>query len=239
MQDLQLSLVEHLGELRKRIIVICIALTAGSVLSYTYINLILSYVVRPAGGLKFIYLSPPELFMANIKISIILGGLIASPIILYQIWAFLKPGLKPKEKKYILFALFMGIVFFFLGSFFAYKVILPMTINFFVKMSINQIQPTFSFANYISFCGTLIFSFGLVFQLPLLILLLNQLNLVSTDNLKHYRKYFILVTFIVAAILTPPDAISQTLMALPMIVLYEFSLALAIIINKQRKKLKS
>lgn len=238
MQDFQLSLIEHLDELRKRIIVICVALTAGSVLSYTYIDLIIDYVVKPAGGLEFIYLSPPELFIANIKISMILGGLIASPIILYQIWAFLKPGLKPKERKYILFALFMGIVFFSLGSFFAYTLILPMTINFFVKMSVNQIEPTFSFANYISFCGTLILSFGLVFQLPLLILLLTQLDLVSTKTLKQYRKFVILAIFIVAAILTPPDVISQMLMALPMIVLYEFSLALAIIIDKRRKKLK-
>ncbi len=236
MDDLRLSLIDHLDELRKRIIVICLALIVGAIVSYFHINLIISIVVRPAGEMEFIYLSPPELFTAYIKISLIVGGLITSPIILYHIWAFLKPGLKPRERKYLLVALYMGIIFFLMGSFFAYFIIIPMTLSFFVKMSVNQIAPMFSFANYIGFCSTLLLSFGLVFQLPLLILLLTQLNLVSPKTFKRYRKFFVLAIFVVAAVLTPPDVVSQMLMALPMILLYEFSISLSIIIDKRRRK---
>jgi len=237
--DFRLSLVEHLDELRKRIIIICIALAVGAFLSYNYIDIIIKYVVKPAGEFEFIYLSPPELFIAYVKISLIVGGLIASPIILYHIWAFLKPGLNPQEKKYLLVALYMGIFFFLMGASFAYFVIIPMTLNFFIRMSVDQIAPMFSFANYLSFSGTLLLSFGLVFQLPLLILLLTQLNLVSANTFKQYRKIFIVAIFVVAAVLTPPDVVSQTLMALPMIVLYEFSIALSIIIDKRKKKSNS
>ena len=236
MDDFKASLVEHLDELRKRIIVIAIALVAGALISYQFIDVIVEYIVKPADNLEFIYLSPPELFTAYVKMSLIAGGILASPIIIYHIWAFLKPGLKPRERKYLLVALFMGIIFFLMGISFSYYIIIPMTIRFFLKMSIDQIAPMFSFANYIGFVGTLLLSFGIVFELPLLILLLTQLNLVTPKTFKQYRKIFILVIFVVAAVLTPPDVVSQMLMALPMIVLYEFSISLSTIIEKRKKR---
>ena len=236
MDELKVSLVEHLDELRKRLIVIAVALVAGALLSYQFIDVIVQYIVKPADNLEFIYLSPPELFTAYVKISLIAGGILASPIIIYHIWGFLKPGLKPRERKYLLVALFMGIIFFLMGISFSYYIIIPMTIRFFLKMSIDQIAPMFSFANYIGFVGTLLLSFGLVFEMPLLILLLTQLNLVTPKTFKQYRKIIILVIFVVAAVLTPPDVVSQMLMALPMIVLYEFSITLSTIIEKRRKK---
>lgn len=235
MEDAQLSLVGHLGELRKRLIIVSIAIMLGATLSYTYIDIIIDLIVKPAKNLEFIYLSPPELFLAYIKISIVVGVVVASPIVILQMWLFIKPGLKKQERKYLLFALFMGIVFFLIGTAFAYLVIIPMTIDFFIRMSVEAIEPQFSIANYISFCSSLLLSFGLVFQLPLLMILLTQLNLASASTFKKYRKIFILLICVVAAVLTPPDVVSQVLMAGPMVVLYEFGIGVAAIIGRRKK----
>lgn len=234
--DLRLTLVEHLGELRKRVIISFMAIIVGAIVAYNFINTIIEFIVRPAKDLEFIYLSPPELFMAYIKISLILGLIIASPVILYQIWKFIKPGLKKKERKYTIFAMFMGIIFLLMGVAFAYYIIIPMTIQFFIKMSADRITPLFSFANYISFVSSLLLSFGLVFELPLIIILLTQLGLVAPQTFKRYRKIVILVIFVVAAILTPPDVVSLVLMAIPMIFLFEFSIIVSTIIYRRKKE---
>lgn len=235
MEDKQLTVIEHFSELRKRLTIIAVALILGTILSYNYIDVLIDIIIKPSQGLDFIYLSPPELFMAYIKIALLVGFAITSPITLIQIWLFVKPGLKVKERRYLIFALLMGIVFFVVGAVFSYFVIIPLTINFFVQVQVDQISPLFSFENYISFILSLLLSFGLVFELPLLISLLSMLNLVTTDTLKKYRKIVILVIFIVAAILTPPDVLSQTLMAIPMIFLYELSILIATSIEKTKK----
>ena len=126
----RLGLMEHLGELRRRIIVSFIAIIVCSIISYNYIDKIVDIITKPAGKLEFIYLSPPELFLAYIKISLILGLIISSPIVLSQIWGFVRPGLKEKEKKYVILAMFMGTVFLIMGVVFAYYIIIPMTIRF-------------------------------------------------------------------------------------------------------------
>lgn len=234
--DLRLTLIEHLSELRKRLIISFISLIVCSLASYNYINKIIEFVVKPAKGLEFIYLSPPELFIAYIKISLVLGLVLSSPVILFQIWRFIKPGLKEKERKYVIFSMFMGIIFLLMGVSFAYYAIIPMTIQFFVKMSVDGIAPLFSFANYIDFVSSLLLSFGLVFELPLIVILLTQLGLASPAVFKKYRKIVIAVTFIVAAILTPPDVVSQTMMAIPMLFLYEFSIIVSTVIYGRKQK---
>lgn len=236
MEDKQLTLVEHLSELRKRVIIIFIAIILGAGISYKYIDTIIEYMVKPAKKLEFIYLSPPELFLAYIKIAIIAGIIISSPIILMQIWLFIKPGLKRNERKYLLFSLYMGIIFFLIGCTFAYLTIIPITIEFFTQVSVEQIAPLFSFDSYLSFVSSLLFSFGLVFELPLLIVLLTQLNLITAETLKKYRKIVILVIFILAAILTPPDVVSQVLLALPMLFLYELSIWISAWMGRRKKR---
>ena len=132
----------------------------------------------------------------------------------------------------------MGIIFFLLGASFAYFVIVPISIEFFTSMSINEIQPLFSFGNYLGFISSLLLSFGLVFELSMIVVLLTQLNLVSSNTFKKHRKLVILAIFVVAAILTPPDVVSQTLMALPMVILYEFSIVMSTIIDKRKNHKK-
>lgn len=236
MEELRLTLLQHLEELRKRIIISFCAIVLGAIVSYQFIEQIIDLLRKPASQLAFIYLSPPELFVTYMKIAIAAGFVLAVPIILLQIWLFVKPGLLKKERKSLLTALFMAIVFFALGVVFAYFIIIPMTIQFFVKMSTEHIAPLFSFESYISFISSILLSFGLVFEMPLLILLLTHLGFVTPEVLKKSRKIMILVIFIVAAIMTPPDVVSQCLMAVPMVLLYELSLSVSTVIH--RKKLK-
>lgn len=176
------------------------------------------------------------MFLAYLKIAIISGIVISSPISLMQIWLFIKPGLKPNERKYLRFGLWMGIVFFLIGVVFAYFTLVPITINFFTEISKNEIAPLFSFDSYLSFISSILLSSGLVFELPLLIILLTQLNLITASTLIKYRKYVILVIFIIAAVITPPDVISQALLGVPMVLLYEISIWIAKVIGKRKKE---
>ncbi|HEY8362935.1 MAG TPA: twin-arginine translocase subunit TatC [Tissierellaceae bacterium] len=235
MEDKELTLVEHLSELRKRLIISFLGIVVGSIISYSFVDRIVDFLVKPADKLEFIYLSPPELFMAYIKIAVISGILISSPITLMQIWLFVKPGLKPNERRYLRFGLWMGIIFFLIGAVFAYYTLVPITIRFFIEISKNEIAPMISFDSYLRFVSTLLLSSGLVFELPLLIILLAQLNLITANSLIKYRKYVILIIFIIAAIITPPDVISQILLGVPMVVLYEISIWFAKAIEKRKK----
>ena len=236
MEEKNLTLVGHLGELRKRILIIAAFILLGAIVSYNFIDPIVGYMVKPAKAIEFIYLSPPELFLAYVKISVISGLVLSSPMTLLQIWLFVKPGLKKTERRYLTFAMFMGIIFFAMGSIFSYFTIIPISIDFFTQLSVQGVTPLFSFNNYLGFVISLLLSFGLVFELPLLIILLTQLNLITAELLKKYRKFVILIIVVVAAILTPPDIISQMLLAVPMLFLYEFSIIIAVIIGKRKKK---
>lgn len=236
MEDKNLTLVGHLGELRKRLMIIAIFILLAAILSYRFIDPIVEYMLKPAEGVDFVYLSPPELFLAYIKISVISGLVLSSPMTLLQIWLFVKPGLKKIERRYLTFAMVMGVIFFAIGSIFSYFTIIPISIDFFTKLSVQDVAPVFSFNNYLGFIISLLLSFGVVFELPLLIILLTQLNLITAEALKKYRKIVILVIVVVSAVLTPPDIISQMLLTLPMAFLYELSIWIAIIIGRRKRR---
>lgn len=236
--DSKLTLVDHLSELRKRLIISILAIIVGAVLCFNFIDTIVELLIHPAGDLDFIYLSPPELFMAYIKISLVLGLIIALPVVLFQIWMFVQPGLKVTERRLALFILMAGIIFFLLGVIFSYFAVVPMTIKFFLEISIDNIRPLFSFNNYVGFISSIILSFGLVFELPLVVVLLTQLGFTTPSMLKRSRKFVVLGVFIIAAILTPPDVVSQTLMAIPMLILFEVSIIISTVIYKRKLKSK-
>ncbi len=227
MDDLKLPIIDHIAELRKRLIIIVSIVIAGTIGSYIYIETLIDLLLDPVRKLDFIYLTPPELFLSYLKISLVAGIIITSPLIFWNIWVFLVPGLKEKEKRYLGLALFMGFFLFLLGGFFAYRVIIPITIDFFVKLSTPVIQPKFSFGNYTGFISSILLSFGIVFELPILVALLTKFNLISASTLRKYRKYLIVVIFIVASFLSPPDLISQLLLAAPLLVLFEISVLIA------------
>ena len=227
MDDLKLPIIDHIAELRKRLIIIVSIVIAGTIGSYIYIETLIDLLLDPVRKLDFIYLTPPELFLSYLKISLVAGIIITSPLIFWNIWVFLVPGLKEKEKRYLGLALFMGFFLFLLGGFFAYRVIIPITIDFFVKLSTPVIQPKFSFGNYTGFISSILLSFGIVFELPILVALLTKFNLISASTLRKYRKYLIVVIFIIASFLSPPDLISQLLLAAPLLVLFEISVLIS------------
>ncbi len=236
MEEQKFTLVEHLGELRKRLMIIAVVVIASTLVCYNYVNYIIELVLLPANGLEFVYLTPPELFLAYVKLALIAGIAITSPITISQLWFFVRPGLEKKEKRMILLALISGALFFATGVAFAYKVILPITINFFVKLKLDGIEPMFSFGSYIGFINSILLAFGLVFEMPIVVVLLTKLNIITANTLKKNRKFFILAIVVVAALLTPPDVVSQMLLAAPMLVLFELSIVLSTIVGKKSKE---
>lgn len=235
-ENKNLTMVEHLSELRKRIISSVICLILFSILSYNFSESIVNDMISKAPEINFVFIEPAELFMSYIKISIIGGIGFSLPVILYNIWLFIKPGLSHSERKLIIRSLFLGGILFVLGALFAYMFVLPMTITFFASFEIDKIKAMISFKSFLSFATTFVLSFGLVFEMPILMVILVKLGLVSASTLQKNKKIAVLVIFVVAAVLTPPDIISQTFLAIPMVILFEAGVFFAKLVEKNKSK---
>lgn len=228
--DKKMPVMAHLEELRMRLIRIVMAVLAGTVGAYFFRHHILQFLQVPIKSvlqdepLRFFSLMEP--FIVHIKVAVYSGIFFSIPVILYQIWMFVAPGLLPKERKYLLPFIFLGSLFFLLGSSLCYFIILPYGTQFFINFA-PELQPTINIANWISFCVRLILVFGFVFQLPLILVLLSKIGLVSSQSLSKMRKYAYLLFFLTGAILTPPDPLTQSLMAVPLIFMYELSVILS------------
>ena len=233
-QDKKQTIVEHLSELRKRLIYSFISLIVCSILSYNFSEIIVKDMINKAPDIEFVFIAPAELFMSYLKIAIV-GGLVFSlPIILFNIWLFIKPGLDNSERRLIISSLLVGGILFFLGGLFAYLLVLPTTITFLTNFQINEIKPMISFSNYLSFAITFILSFGVAFEMPILMSIIVKFGLVSTKTLQKNRKMAILIIFILAAILTPPDVISQTSLAIPMLLLFEIGIFFSKLVENKK-----
>jgi sec-independent protein translocase protein TatC len=217
-----LTITEHLEELRSRIIKSIIAAAAGSFVSYGLIDSIMPRLARPAGQLVFI--APQEAFVTNIKIALFGGVFLASPVILYQIWRFISTGLKENEAKYVFLFAPLSFVFFLLGAAFGYLVIVPIGLKFLLGFATETVRPMISVGRYVTFVGLLTIMFGVIFELPIASLFLTKLGVVTPYLLANKRKYAIVSIFLVAAALTPPDVVTQCLMAVPLLVLYELGI---------------
>jgi len=235
-KEKSLTLIGHLSELRKRIIIVAVAFVVASTISYFYVEKLVKSLVKLATTFKFVYVAPAELLLAYVKVSIIAGLTISAPIIFWQIWAFVKPGLKKEEKNYILVSLIGGSLFFISGVVFAYFIVLPFTLQFFGTLQTVDIKPMISFGNYVGFVTTILLCFGLVFETPILMILLARFGIVDVKFYTKNRKYIILIIFIIAAIITPPDVISQVLLAIPMLLLFEIGIILSKLAVKKKMK---
>ena len=222
-----LSYVEHLSELRRRLLLSALAVVAASVGAYSLRETLVDLVLRPVAAVPFVFLDPPELFLANVKIAIVAGLAVASPFVLFQVWIFVRPGLKRGERMIVGLAILFGTLFFAAGVLFGYLVVLPMTLRFFLQYETAAIRASLSFGSYVGFLTSLLLAFGIAFELPLLVLVLARLGLVDAALLARSRKYALLIILVVAAILTPPDVVSQLLLAGPMLVLYEIGILAA------------
>jgi sec-independent protein translocase protein TatC len=233
----------HLDELRKRLIICFVAIGVGFVACYFFKVELFYILVAPLqkvmkSGETLIYTHLPEAFFTFLKTAFIGGLMLASPVIIYEFWMFIAPGLYDREKRLLLPILFLSVVFFIGGSLFAYFIVFPYGFQFFLSFATDTIRPLPSMKEYLGFSSKLLLAFGLIFELPLVITFLAKLGIVSVDFLKKQRKYAILVIFIVAAILTPPDVVTQFMMALPMMALYEISILGARIFGKKAEAME-
>lgn len=224
-EDKSMTVAGHLAELRKRLAVMILALLGFSLLAFVFVEKFVDMMLALSEGFEFVYLAPAELVTAYLKFAVVLGLVFSSPIILWQIWAFVSPGLEGREKNSVLTAIVAGFVFFLLGALFCYLIVLPMTLQFFYNFNgSTDITANISFSNYMGFVLSMLVVFGLVFEMPVLAFMLARLGILKGGWLRKGRKYAILLVFIVAAIITPPDVVSQLMTALPMLLLYELSI---------------
>jgi len=225
----KMPFTEHLEELRSRLVYAFVAVGIGFLLSYGFKEYIFEILMQPllsvmGKGDKLIFTNLPEAFFTYLKVSLLSGIMLSSPVILYQIWMFIAPGLYSEERKLILPFVLLSTIFFVGGSLFGYFIVFPYGFQFFLSFSSNNIQALPSMKEYLSFSSKLLFAFGLVFEMPLFITLMARLGLVTPDFLKQNRKYAIVIFFAGAAIITPPDVVTQIMMAFPLMLLYEISI---------------
>jgi sec-independent protein translocase protein TatC len=235
-KDEPLTLLEHLEELRGRLIFCVITVLILSSLAYRTVPVVLKNLIKPIGRLVFI--NPTEAFWVNIKLSLFLGTYISLPLIFYQIWRFIARGLKRSERRAILPLSLLSFLLFNVGAIFCYVVIVPLGVKFLLSYSRGYLEPMISANSYLSFLTVMVLSFGFIFQLPLVMGFLTKMGITTPQGLVKYRRVSIVGIFIIAAVLTPPDIFTQISLALPLLALYEVS----IIISKRiyrRKKISS
>ncbi|MBP2639770.1 MAG: Sec-independent protein translocase, TatC subunit [Firmicutes bacterium] len=218
-----MSLVDHLQELRKRLIIMIIAVAVGSTACYFYSAELVHFITAPAG--KLYYMNPAEAFFSYLKVSFFAGFLLALPVVLYQVWAFIVPALTLKERTATTILVPTSVLLFFVGLIFSYYLVLPAGIKFFMGFATDDLQPMFSLGQYLSFVISFLVPFGFIFELPLFILVLAKIGIISSKMLVAKRKIVLVMTFVIGAVISPtPDVFSQTMIAVPMLVLYEISI---------------
>jgi len=190
-------------------------------------------------GSSLVFTAVPEAFFTYLKAALLAGIFFSAPFILYQIWAFVSPGLYAREKKYVFPYIFVSSAFFLAGALFCYFIVFPVIFRFFLSFASESIRPLPAIKEYLTLTIKLLLAFGLLFQWPALVLFLSRMGVVSAPFLASNRKYAILIIFIAAAVLTPPDLISQLLLAGPLLAIYEGSIWLAKIFGKKEKEGKT
>ena len=233
----KMPFLEHLGELRQRIMRALYGLLFGLVIAFPFSQRIVDWLARPIQqtGHTLVFLAVAEAFWVQMKVAMFAGLFIAAPVILWQVWAFIAPGLHPHEKKYSGPFVLIGSLLFIAGGAFSLLIVTPSAVKFLLSYERPGLQPMISLGNYIDFLLKFTLAFGAVFEVPLALTLLARIGVVTPKMLAKNRKYAILGAFIAGAILTPtPDAFNQTLMAGPIIVLYEIGIISARIFGRRR-----
>lgn len=233
-----MGVVDHIREFRNRLFVIVIVFVIAMVVCLKYASPIVEILQVPSSGLySFIYISPQELFYQYIKVSLIGGVVVAAPVILYELLAFASPGLRPTEKTFIRIILGLGLVFFLLGVLFAYEILLPFMLKFFISINNNSgIEAQISIEKYLSLCLSILSMMGVVFEMPVLTILLTQMGFLKPEWLRKSRRIVIVACFVIGAIITPPDIVSQVMVAIPMMGLFEISILFSSIVRRRKDK---
>jgi sec-independent protein translocase protein TatC len=247
MVDVKMPLTAHLEELRWRLIKSLLAIAAGFLIAYNFADWLFALLSRPllavnlsdnpgTDPVHLIGTGVVEAFFTKLKVSGIAAIFVASPVILYQIWQFVAPGLYDTEKRYARPFVFFGTLFFAAGAWFCYAMVLPVGYRFFIEQYATiRVNPEIRISEYLSFTARMLLAFGATFEMPVVTFFLARVGMVTHTMMLHYLRYAILVIFIVAAVLTPgPDVASQLLMAGPLLLLYGISIGVAYFFGKPR-----
>jgi sec-independent protein translocase protein TatC len=236
----EMPFLDHLEELRWVIIKSLISILVITIISFFFSEYLLEILLIPGNKLdpplKLQAIKVQTPFMILLEIALIMGIVLSIPVIFYQVWKFVSPGLLKNEKT-IVPALAISTLFCFaLGALFAYFIIIPNALNFFRNISAGKIDYNISIDFYLGFILRLIIVFGVVFLLPILSFILTKIGLLTPAFMRRYRRYAIVLAFILGAILTPPDVITQIFLAVPLVILYEISIFISYIFTRKEKK---
>lgn len=248
METERMTLIQHLTELRKRLLWVLVIMAAGMGICYLFVDQIYDFLVAPLADAmgpydsrRLIYTGLTEAFFTSLKVTFFAGVFITFPFLLWQIWLFIAPGLYKAERSAFLPFLVATPALFFLGGACLYYLVLPMALPFFLSFQTTPaetalpIQLEARVSEYLNLLMTLIFSFGLCFEMPVLLALMGKTGMITAETLSRQRRYAIVIIFVVAAILTPPDILSQVLLAVPLLLLYELSIILVRHVQKPAK----
>jgi sec-independent protein translocase protein TatC len=233
----KMPFLEHLGELRDRIVRALVAILIGLVIAFPFSARVVDWLARPIQqtGNTLVFLAVTEAFWVQMKVALFLALFLAAPAILYQVWAFIAPGLYGHERKYAAPFVIIGSLMFIAGGAFSLLIVTPNAVKFLLGYARPGLQPMISIGSYIDFLLKFTLAFGAVFEVPIALTLASRLGLVTPKALAKNRKYAVLGAFVAAAILTPtPDIVNQSLMAGPIILLYEVGIVCARLFGRRR-----
>lgn len=223
--DKDMTLTEHLQELRGCLIKSIAALILGTGCSIYFLQDIMD--ILTAAAKELYYMRPAEAFMIYMKVALLSGLILSSPFILYELYSFVRPALTLRERCFTLICIPLSLVLFIAGMLFSYSFVFPRGLEFFLGFAAGKVNPLISMESYLDFMLMLIVPFGFAFNVPVVLTLLAYLNIVNAKMLMKYQRHVILVAFIIAGVITPtPDVITQTLLAVPLILLYEVSIVI-------------
>lgn len=227
----EMPVTAHLQELRRRLIYSFLAIAVGTGISFCFIREVIAFLTAPAGQLYFA--RPAEVVIIYCKVAVMAGFLLASPIVFFEFWRFILPALTDKERTWTCFFVPLSVILFLSGVGFSYFYVMPESLHFLMAFGGDDFKPLLSMENYLEFVLFMIFPFGAVCNVPLILIALAKAGLVSAATLGKGRKYVIFLSFVLAAIITPtPDIMTQCFLAVPAIVLFEISLGIIRIMGK-------
>tara|TARA_B100000424_G_scaffold203348_1_gene160420 strand:- start:1365 stop:2093 length:729 start_codon:yes stop_codon:yes gene_type:complete len=230
--------LDHLEELRWRLIKSIASVLIGAVISFYFIDQIIEFLVKPTEALKnsmdLQVLKVQGMFMIKWSIALFGGIIISIPVLTFQIWKFVAPGLYIDEKKYIIPLIIFTFLSFLCGLIFAYMIVIPFSLGFFTSVGFEGIQNNFSINYYFSFITWLMIGSGLIFELPVIVFILSVIGLLTPAFMRHYRRYAIVIILVLSAFITPPDPVSLVLMSIPLLVLYEVSIGVSWLVNRKK-----
>jgi sec-independent protein translocase protein TatC len=236
-----MPLTSHLYELRRRLIISVIAILVGFIVSYAFSEPLFQLLaaplveVLPEGTTSLVFIGIIEPFFTYLKVAVVAGIVLASPVILYQIWAFAAPALYEEERRWFLPVVLVSTIFFLLGLLFAYKLVFPFGFKYLMGFANAELRPELSIALYFSIAIKLLLAFGVVFELPFFMTVLSRIGVTNAAFFSRYRRYAIVIAVVLSALLTPPDIFSQLMMAGPVILLYELGIIGAKVFGKKEQ----